>query len=93
MLQWGTDSSVQGVATSFGKIGCELKYETADKALCTFTIEPVSERTQEKVEITLPFALKRILPVSSKVDIEVKYEREKTIVTFSSSNAVLLLEK
>ena len=93
MLKWGINSSVQGVATSFGNIGCELKYETADKALCKFTIEPISEQNPGIVEITFPFVLKRILSVSSNVYIDVKHEEGKTIVTFPSGNAVLLLEK
>jgi hypothetical protein len=93
MLQWGTKSSVQGVATSFGTVGCSLNYETAKKGLCTFTIDPVLEMKPAMVEITLPFVLKRVLPVSSQVEINVKHEEEKTVVTFSSGNAVLLLEQ
>ena len=93
MLHWGTESSIQGVATSFGMIGCSLGYETERKALCTFTIEPISEKNPVTVEITLPFVLKRVLPISSKVEINVKHEEKKTIVRFSSSYITLLLEQ
>jgi hypothetical protein len=93
MLPWGTDSSIQRVATSFGAIGCSLKYETAKKALCTIMIEPISEKKPEEIEITFPFVLKRVLSVASKMEIDVKREEEKTTIKFSSGNAVLLLEQ
>ena len=93
MLQWGTNSAVHGVATSFGKVGCTITYETLQKALCAFTLEPVSTRIPKQVEITFPFLLKRVLPVSSKLDIEVEQCEGKTVVRFHSSNAMLLLEQ
>ena len=93
MLHWGTNSAMHGVATSFGKIGCTITYETHEKALCAFTLEPVSIRVPKQVEITFPFLLKRILPVSPKLDIEVERRDEKTVVRFKSSNAMMLLEQ
>lgn len=93
MLQWGTNSVVHGIATSYGKVGCTLTYETHQKALCAFTLEPVSTRIPKQVEITFPFLLKRILPVSPKLDIEVEQCKGKTVVRFHSSNAMLLLEQ
>jgi hypothetical protein len=93
MLQLGTNSAVHGVATSFGKVECTIRYETLQKALCTFTLEPLSTRIPKQVEITFPFLLKRVLPVSPKLDIEVEQCEGKTVVRFHSSNAMLLLEQ
>jgi hypothetical protein len=93
MLQWGTNSGVQGVATSFGAVGCTLNYQTSEKALCAFTLEPLSQREPKCVEIGFPFSLKRVLPVSPELKIEVEQTEGKTLVRFHSSDAMLLLEQ
>jgi hypothetical protein len=93
MLQWSVDSAVQGVATTFGNVGCSINYQTREKALCAFTLEPISTRIPKQVEITFPFSLKRVLPVSSNLDIEVERSEGKTVVRFQSGDAMLLLEQ
>ena len=93
MLEWGTNSAVQGIATSFGTVGCTINYQTREKALCAFTLEPVSHRRPKRVEITFPFSLRRVLPVSSNLEIEVEQSEGKTTVRFQSGNAMLLMEQ
>ena len=93
MLQWGMNSAVQGIATSFGNVGCTINYQTREKALCAFTLKPISPRLPKQVEINFPFSLKRVLPVSADLDIEVERREGKTIVRFQSSDAMLLLEQ
>jgi len=93
MLQWGSNSDIQGIATSFGTVGCTINYQTREKALCAFTLKPIPPRLPKQVEINFPFSLKRVLPVSADLDIEVEYREGKTIVRFQSSDAMLLLEQ
>ena len=93
MFHWGTDIAINGVATSFGKATCKLQYETWNQALCTFFLEPVSHRMPEYIEITFPFTLKRVLPVSSNLTLHTEQEGRNMKVRFTSSNAVLLLER
>jgi len=93
MLQWGINTGVQGIATSLGVIGCALTYQTHEKALCTFTLDPISSHTPNQVEITFPFALKRVLRVSSNLGVEVVQSDGKTVVRFPSGDAMLLLER
>ena len=93
MLRWGVNSAVQGVATSFGAVGCTINYQTSEKALCTFTLKQTSSRTPKHVEITFPFSLKRVLPVSPDLKIKVEQSEGKTVLRFQSSDAMLLLER
>jgi len=93
MLLWGVNSAVQGVATSFGAVGCTINYQTSEKALCTFTLKQTSSRTPKHVEITFPFSLKRVLPVSPDLKIKVERSEGKTVLRFQSSDAMLLLER
>ena len=93
MLRWGVNSAVQGVATSFGTVGCTMNYQTGEKALCTFALKPTSYRTPNHVEIAFPFLLKRVLPVSPDLKIMVEQREGKTVVRFQSSDAMLLLER
>jgi hypothetical protein len=93
MLKWGKDTSVDGIATSFGKFHCSLQYETEKKALCSFMLEQSSDKNPSVVDIRLPFALTRILAVTPGVELQVVTEETKTRIKCSSGNAVLLLEK
>jgi hypothetical protein len=93
MLQWGKDTSVDGVATSFGKFHCSLQYETERKALCSLTLEQSSDKKPSVVDIHLPFALVRVLAVTQGVELQVVTEETKTRIQCSSGNTVLLLEK
>ena len=92
MLQWGSHSAVQGVATSFGAVGCTINYQTREKAMCAFTLDPIDSRVPDYVEIVFPFSLKRVLPVSPELKIDVEQNEGKTVVRFHSSDAMLLLE-
>jgi hypothetical protein len=93
MFRWGVNSAVQGVATSFGTVGCTINYQTGEKALCAFTLKSIPPRTPKQVEITLPFSLNRVLPVSPDLEIAVERSEGKTLVRFQSSDAMLLLER
>jgi hypothetical protein len=93
MLKWGKDTSVDGIATSFGKFHCSLQYETEKKALCSLMLEQSSDKIPSVVDIRLPFALARVLAVTPGVELQVVTEETKTRIKCSSGNAVLLLEK
>ncbi len=93
MLKWGTDTSVNGIATSFGKFHCSLQYETEKKALCSLTLELSSDTKPSIVDIRLPFTLTRVLAVTPGIEVQVVTEEAKTRIKCSSGNAVLLLEK
>ena len=93
MLKWGTDTSVNGIATSFGKFHCSLQYETEKKALCSLSLEQSFDKKPSVVDIRLPIALARVLAVTPRVELQVVTEETKTRIQCSSSNTVLLLEK
>jgi hypothetical protein len=93
MLKWGMNTSVDGIATSFGKFHCSLQYETERKALCSLTLEQSSDKKPSVVDIRLPFALVRVMAVTPGVELQVVTEETKTRIKCSSGNAVLLLEK
>lgn len=93
MLSWGVESYLQNISTTYGAIDCSLKYETATKALCAFSLKLLSEKRPKTIEITFPFKLHRVLPVSPHLEIGVQYNSRDTIVKLDSSNAVLLLEQ
>ena len=93
MLRWGSNSDVQGIATSFGTVGCTMNYQTRDKAICAFTLKSIPLRLPKQVEIHFPFSIKRVLPVSADLDIAVERSEGRTRVRFQSSDAVLLLER
>jgi hypothetical protein len=93
MLKWGTNTSVDGIATSFGKFHCSLRYETERKALCSLTLEQSSDKKPSVVDIRLPFTLARVLAVTQGVELQVVTEQTHTHIKCSSGNAVLLLEK
>jgi hypothetical protein len=93
MLKWGTDTSVNGIATSFGKFHCSLKYETERKALCSLTLEQSADKKPSVVDIRLPFTLARVLAVTPGVELQVVTEEIETRIKCSSGNVVLLLEQ
>jgi hypothetical protein len=93
MLKWGTNTSIHGIATSFGKFHCSLQYETERKALCSLTLEQSSDKKPYVVDIHLPFTLKRVLAVTLGVELQVVTEETETHIKCSSGNAVLLLEQ
>jgi hypothetical protein len=93
MIPWGSNTSVQGIATSFGKAGCSLNYETEGKALCSLSLESLSEQKPGAVDIYLPFPIKRALTATHGVDLQMTTGQEKTKITCSSGSAVLLLER
>jgi hypothetical protein len=92
-VSWGKDISIHGIATSFGKASCALKYETQDRALCSLALDPVSEKRPSAVEICLPFLLQRAMAITQGVDLRVKAETGRTSIRCSSGNAMMLLEK
>ncbi len=93
MIPWGLNTSFQGIATSFGKVGCSFNYETEGRAICSLSLDSISEKKPSAVDIYLPFSLKRVLTVTQGVDLRMTIEQEKTRITCSSGNAVLLLER
>jgi hypothetical protein len=93
MIPWGRNTSFQGIATSFGKVGCTLNYETEGQALCSLSLDPISEKKPSAVDIYLPFLIKRSLTATQGVDLQIVIGQEKTKITCSSGNAVLLLER
>jgi hypothetical protein len=93
MIPWGVNVFVKGISTSFGKVSCSLNYETGVQAICTVSIEPISEKKPATVELYFPFSIKRALTATQGVDIHFVSEQDKTRITSSSGNAVLLLER
>jgi len=93
MIPWGRNVSFQGIASSFGKAGCTLNYETEGRALCSLSLESLSEKKPIAVDIYLPFSIKRALTATQGVDLQITPGEEKTKITCSSGNAVLLLER
>jgi hypothetical protein len=93
MTPWGVNVFVKGISTSFGKVSCSLNYETGVQAICTVSIEPISENKPATVELNFPFSIKRALTATQGVDIHFVSEHDKTRITSSSGNAVLLLER
>jgi hypothetical protein len=93
MIPWGINVFVKGISTSFGKVSCSINYETGEQALCTVSTEPISEKKPATVELYLPFSIKRALTATQGVDIHFVSEQDKTRITSSSGNAVLLLER
>jgi hypothetical protein len=93
MISWGMKTSFQGIATSFGKVGCTLNYETEGRALCSLSLDSNSEKKPGVIDIHLPFSIKRVLTATQGVDLQMTTGQEKTKITSSSGNAVLLLER
>ncbi|MGD1045454.1 MAG: hypothetical protein ABR936_09035 [Bacteroidota bacterium] len=93
MIFWGKNISFKGIATSFGKVGCTLNYETEGKAICSLSLDSISEKKPKAVELYLPFSIKRVLTSTQGVDLQNTPEQEKTKITCSSGSAVLLLER
>ncbi len=93
MIPWGMNTSFHGIATSFGKVGCTLNYETEGRAICSLSLESISEKKPSAIDIYLPFSIKRALTSTQGVDLQITSGQEKTRITCSSGNAVLLLER
>ena len=93
MIPWGMNTSFQGIASSFGKVGCTMNYETEERAICSLSLDSVPEMMPSEVDIYLPFLLKRALTATQGVDLQMTSGQEKTKITCSSGNAVLLLER
>jgi hypothetical protein len=93
MIPWGLNTSFQGIATSFGKVCCSFNYETEGRAICSLSLDSISEKKPNAIDIYLPFSLKRALTATQGVDLRMTTEQEKTRITCSSGNAVLLLER
>jgi hypothetical protein len=92
-VKWGTNISVQGIATSFGKASCSLNYETGERVLCSLALEPVSDKKPASVEIHLPFFIRRTMAITQGVDVCTKAAVGKIRIRCSSGNAMMLLEK
>ena len=93
MISWGVNVFVKGISTSYGSVSCSINYETGEQALCTLSVEPISEKKPATVELYFPFSIKRALTATQGVDVHFISEHGQTRITSSSGNAVLLLER